>query len=138
MDEDTNGSRGVQVVRASQLSSATPQTQGMERAAAVAPETTGSRGLWVGRASTSGGTVGGWHHHGDCETAIYVVSGRARFRWGPGGRESAEVGPGDFLAVAPSAIHQEEALGTEPVVFVVARACDSITVVNVAGPAPEA
>jgi uncharacterized RmlC-like cupin family protein len=125
---------GVQVIRADQLSSATAQSAGMQRAAAVAPETTGSQGLWMGRATTPGGTVSAWHHHGDCETAIYVVSGRARFRWGPGGQESAEVGPGDFLAVAPNAIHQEEALGTEPVVLVVARACSSVTVVNVAGP----
>ncbi len=138
MDADTEGMRGVQVVRASQLSSATAQTPGMQREAAVAPETTGSRGLWMGRVSTPGGTVSDWHHHGDCETAIYVVAGRARFRWGPGGRESAEVGPGDFVAVAPRAIHQEEALGMEPVVFVAARACDNVTVVNVGGPAPEA
>lgn len=138
MDEDTGGMRGVQVVRAGQLSSATAQTQGMLREVAVAPETTGSRGIWMGIASTPGGTVNDWHHHGDCETAIYVLAGRARFRWGPGGRASAEVGPGDFLAVAPGAIHQEEALGKEPVVFVVARACSSITVVNVAGPAPVA
>src|SRR5438477_3726143 len=103
MDEIPAGIPGVQIIRADQLSSTTAQTPGMRREAAIAPETTGSRGLWVGRVSTPGGTVSGWHHHGDCETAIYVVAGRARFRWGPGGRESAEVGPGDFLAVAPGA-----------------------------------
>ena len=81
-------------------------------------------------------TISGWHHHGDCETAIYVVAGRARFRWGPGGRESAEVGPGDFLAVAPNAIHLEEALGDEDVVLVVARACSGVLAVNVDGPEP--
>ena len=40
----------------------------------------------------------------------------------------------DFLAVAPNAIHMEEALGNEDAVFVVARACSEITVVNVDGP----
>ncbi len=125
---------GVQVMRAHQLSPATVQTSGMQRLAAVAPETTGSKNLWVGLVTTPAGMASGWHHHGDCETAIYVVKGRARFSWGKGGQESAEVGPGDFLAVAPEAIHKEEALGDEEVVLVVARACSGVVVVNVEGP----
>ncbi len=107
---------------------------GMRRQAAVSPETTGSKNLWVGLVTTPAGMASAWHHHGDCETAIYVASGRARFSWGPGGHETAEVSPGDFLAVAPNAIHREEALGDEEVVFVVARACSGILVVNVEGP----
>jgi uncharacterized RmlC-like cupin family protein len=88
----------------------------------------------MGLVTTPAGMVSAWHHHGDCETGIYLVQGRARFRWGKGGAKSAEVGPGDFLAVAPNAIHMEEALGNEEAVFVVARACSEITVVNVDGP----
>jgi uncharacterized RmlC-like cupin family protein len=106
----------------------------MKREAGVAPETTGSRNLWMGLVTTPAGMVSGWHHHGDCETGIYMLQGRARFSWGQGGTENAEVGPGDFLAVAPSAIHMEEALGDEDAVFVVARACSGIIVVNVDGP----
>ena len=138
MDTHANGEPGVQVIRGDQLSPATAQTPGMTRVAAVAPETTGSRQLWVGLVTTPPGTVSAWHHHGDCETAIYVVSGQARFRWGPGGRGQAEVGPGDFLSVGPNAIHQEEALGDAPVVLVVARACSGVLVVNVDGPEPDA
>lgn len=129
-------STGVQVIRPDARSAATAQTPGMRREAAIAPETTGSSNLWVGLVTTPAGTVSGWHHHGDCETAIYVVQGRARFRWGPGGGEWAEVGPGDFLAVAPNAVHQEEALGPGELVLVVARACSGILVVNLAGPEP--
>jgi uncharacterized RmlC-like cupin family protein len=125
---------GVQVVRAGDLTATTAQTTGMRRQAAVTPETTGSQGLWVGRVTTPAGTASGWHHHGDCETAIYVAQGRARFSWGAGGAQSAEVGPGDFLAVAPGATHREEALGDEELVLIVARACSGIIVVNVAGP----
>ncbi len=126
---------GIQIIHPQQLSAATAQTSGMRREAAVAPETTGSKNLWVGLVTTPAGMSSGWHHHGDCETAIYVVSGCARFSWGEGGKESAEVGAGDFLSVAPEAIHKEEALGDEPVVLVVARACSGVTVVNVEGPA---
>lgn len=128
---------GVRVVHASERSTAAPQTRGMKREAGVAPETTGSRNLWMGLVTTPGGMVSGWHHHGDCETGIYLLQGRARFRWGKGGAESAEVGPGDFLAVAPSAIHMEEALGDEDAVFIVGRACSGVTVVNVQGPEQE-
>jgi uncharacterized RmlC-like cupin family protein len=46
---------------------------------------------------------------GECETSTYVLHGHARFSWGPGGAESVEVGPGAFLAVAPHAVHCEEA-----------------------------
>ena len=128
---------GVRVVRAHQRSDAAAQTRGMKREAGVAPETTGSESLWMGLVTTPAGMVSGWHHHGDCESGIYLVQGHARFRWGKGGTESADVGPGDFLAVAPNAIHMEEALGNEDVVFVVARACSGVLVVNVDGPEPE-
>ncbi len=125
---------GVQVVRPHERSRTTAQTTGMTREAGVAPDTTGSRNLWVGVTTTPPGTVSGWHHHGDCETAIYIVQGRARFSWGPDGGESAEVGPGDFLDVAPGAVHREECLGDEPVVMVVSRACNGVIVVNTDGP----
>src|SRR5689334_7706637 len=123
-------SEGIRVVRAGQRSLGTAQTSGMRREAGVSPETTGSENLWMGLATTTAGTASGWHHHGDCETGIYVLQGRARFSWGRGGEESAEVGPGDFLAVAPNAVHMEEALGTEDLVLVVARACSGVIVVN--------
>ena len=84
---------GVQVVRAGALTAATAQTTGMRRQAAVTPETTGSQGLWVGRVTTPAGTASGWHHHGDCETAIYVVQGRARFSWGAGGARARKWAP---------------------------------------------
>lgn len=88
----------------------------------------------MGLVTTPPGGVSGWHHHGSCVSGIYVVSGRARFSWGSGGCESAEVGPGDFLAVAAGAIHQEEALDDEP--LVVARGAAGTLVVNTAGPEP--
>jgi uncharacterized RmlC-like cupin family protein len=109
----------------------------MKREAGLAPETTGNQNLWMGLVTTPAGMVSSWHHHGDCETGIYILQGRARFRWGKGGTASADVTSGDFLAVAPGAIHMEEALGDEDVVFIVARACSGIIVMNVDGPEPE-
>ena len=127
----------VRVVRANERSNATPQTRGMTRVAGIAPETTGNQGLWMGLVTSPGGMVSAWHHHGDCETGIYLMQGRARFRWGKGGKESAEVGPGDFISVPPMMVHMEETLSEEDAVFVVARACNGVVVVNVEGPEAE-
>ncbi len=93
--------RAIQAIRAGRLSGAKAQTSGIRREAAIAPETTGNRDLWMGLATSPAGAVSGWHHHGDCETGLYVLQGRARLRWGKGGAESLEVGPGDFLGSLP-------------------------------------
>ena len=108
------------------------QTPGMVRLSGVTPETAGSRDLWSGHVTTPGGTVSGAHHHGDAESAIYMLSGRARFRWGPRLEHQRDVGPGDFIYVPPNVIHAEENLSeSEPVVFVVSRNAGTMTTVNV-------
>ncbi|OYX88677.1 MAG: mannose-6-phosphate isomerase, partial [Azorhizobium sp. 32-67-21] len=49
----------------------------------------------------------GAHHHGDLESIIYVLRGRARMRWGDALEFTAEAGPGDFIYVPPFVPHQE-------------------------------
>ena len=71
------------------------------------------------------------HHHGDCETAIYVLTGRARFTWGPTGVEqSAEAEPGDFVHIPAGEIHVEANVSTtEDLSVVVCRNCsDAVTI----------
>ena len=77
-------------------------TSGMIREQAVA-----SDGMWAGLVRTAPGMVSGWHHHGDYESAIYVLSGALRMEFGPGGRDVLDAGPGDFLYVARGVIHRE-------------------------------
>ena len=128
---------GIRIIRPTDRSVSTAQTTNMRRETAIAPvEGAAGPQLWMGLVTTPAGGVSGWHHHGDCESGIYIVSGRARFSWGPGGGESAEVGPGDFLSVPGGAIHQERALGDEPLVLIVARGAAGTLVVNVEGPEP--
>ena len=55
----------------------------------------------------------GVHHHGALESVIYVVSGRARMRWGERLEFTAEAGPGDFIYVPPYVPHQEINASTE-------------------------
>ena len=105
-------------------------TPGMHREEAVATETT-----WAGLARTDARMISGWHHHGEYESVIYVLSGRFRMESGPGGADVVEAGPGDFLFVPRGSIHREgnpaEVQGTA----VVVRSGRGEAVVNVEGPA---
>lgn len=105
-------------------------TPGMTREQAIAID-----GMWAGIAHTEPGAVSGWHHHGDHDSTIYVVSGRVRMESGNGGLEVIEAGPGDFLLVPRGAVHREANPGAEPSEIVVVRAGEGPAVFNVDGPA---
>ena len=112
---------GVRVVPADALDDRTPQTPGMHRAAAVGART-GATGLWAGTVAIEPDARTGAHSHGELESVIYVVSGRARMRWGDRLEFAAEAGPGGFIYVPPHVPHQEEnASATEPLHCVVTR-----------------
>ncbi|HEV8129824.1 MAG TPA: cupin domain-containing protein [Acidobacteriota bacterium] len=98
---------GVQVIPGSQLDLNTPQTPGMTRAAAITYARTGASKLWAGTVTIEPNAKTGAHHHGELESVIYVVSGRARMRWGEHLEFTAEAGPGDFIYVPPFVPHQE-------------------------------
>ena len=87
---------GVRVVHADELDVNTPQTPGMNRAAAITAARAGAEKLWAGTVSIHPDAKTGAHHHGPLESVIYVVSGQARMRWGERLEFMAEAGPGDF------------------------------------------
>lgn len=109
-----------------------PSTPGMDRFTAVASDR-----MWAGGARTEPGVVSAWHHHGDHESAIYVVSGALRMEFGPGGTETFDAGPGDFVFVTRGAIHREANPSDEPSDIVVVRTGTGKSVFNVEGPEPE-
>src|SRR6195952_4104583 len=98
---------GVKVIPGSQLDSNTPQTPGMERAAAINFARAGAQKLWAGTVKIHANAKTGAHHHGALESVIYVISGKARMRWGENLEYVAEAGPGDFIFVPPYVPHQE-------------------------------
>ena len=98
---------GVQVIPAGTLDTNTPQTPGMNRAAAIDFARAGARKLWAGTVHIHAGARTGAHHHGPLESVIYVVRGKARMRWGENLEFVAEAGPGDFIFVPPFVPHQE-------------------------------
>jgi uncharacterized RmlC-like cupin family protein len=105
------------------------QTSGMIREEAIATE-----GMWAGLARTEAGMVSGWHHHGDYESTIYVLSGALRMEFGPDGGEILDAGPGDFLYVARGAVHRESNPSEEESQIVVVRSGSGEPVFNVDEP----
>jgi len=124
-------SEGIRIVRAGELDTNTPQTAGMTRAAAITHARTGADKLWAGTVVVEPAARTGAHHHGEVETVLYIVKGRARFRWGDHLEFSEEAGPGDFIYVPPWVPHQEmNARPDEPVEAVVVRSGQEPVVVN--------
>ena len=68
------------------------------------------------------------HHHGEAETAAYVLSGRVRVYFGEDFKEVVEAGPGDFLFVPPYTPHIEANPFDEPHTAVLVRAPDNIVI----------
>src|SRR5256885_14655879 len=98
---------GVRVIRGDQLDLNTAQTPGMERAAAINLARVGAQKLWAGTVKIHANAKTGAHHHGPVESVIYVVSGKARMRWGDRLEFTAEAGPGGFIFVPPDVPPQE-------------------------------
>ncbi|MFN8496132.1 MAG: cupin domain-containing protein [Caldilineaceae bacterium] len=130
--------QGIRIVRGDQLDLNTPQTPGMNRAAAINHATAGANKLWAGTVTIHPNAKTGAHHHGELESVIYVVQGRARMRWGERLEFVAEAGPGDFIFVPPYVPHQEiNALPDQPLACVLVRSDQEPVVVNLDIPAVE-
>jgi len=129
---------GIRIVRGGELDANTPQTPGMSRAAAITYARTGAKSLWAGTVVVEPDAKTGAHHHGELETVLYIIKGRARFRWGEKLEFVDEAGPGDFIYVPPYVPHQEiNARNDEPVEAVVVRNGQEPIVVNLEIPSPE-
>ncbi|MEU4154914.1 cupin domain-containing protein [Actinoplanes sp. NPDC026670] len=116
------------------LSGHTAQTSGMRRVEAISGATVGSRNLWMGQTHVAASTNSGNHHHGESETAIYVVSGNPSFVFldEEKGEIRVDTKPGDYIYVPPWVPHREE--NPDPdneAVVVISRTTQEAIVVNV-------
>lgn len=111
------------------------QHPGMERSIAISAPAVGSRRLYSSIVSTAPGDRTRIHHHGECETSIYILSGIASYSWGPTGLEHEfEAAVGDFIYIPAGEVHVEaNASATEPLVVVVTRNCADSHVVYLDG-----
>jgi uncharacterized RmlC-like cupin family protein len=130
---------GVRVVASGALDANTAQTPGMQRASAIDFARAGAQRLWAGTVTILPDAKTGAHHHGEVESVIYVVRGRARMRWGEHLEFTAEAGAGDFIFVPPYVPHQEiNASAGEPLECVLVRSGQEPVVVNLEIAAVEA
>src|SRR5258706_7184870 len=91
------------------LSGDTAQTGGMRRLAAISGATVGSERLWMGQTHVAPATASANHHHGESETAIFVVRGNPVFVFLDDGVERRlETSPGDYVYVPPFGAHRQE------------------------------
>ena len=120
------------------LISDTAQSSGMRRLEAISGKTVGSRQLWMGQTHVSPSSRSADHHHGESETAIYVVAGNPVFVFLEDGHERRlEAGPGDYIFVPPFVPHREENPSPkDEAVVVIARTTQEAIVVNLDSLAP--
>jgi uncharacterized RmlC-like cupin family protein len=112
-------------IRPDERATSTGQNTDMERSIAISAERVGSVGLYSSVVTTAPGARTRIHHHGGCETSIWIASGRARYTFGPTGiEETFDAEAGDFVYIAAGEVHVEEnASASEPLVVVISRNC---------------
>jgi len=96
--------------------------QGLSYFAGISAETVGSSGICMHLLSMPPGARAKAHLHEAHETAIYVLSGEARTRYGEGLREEVTVKAGEFFYIPAGVPHlPANESETEPCVAVIAR-----------------
>ena len=107
MGKNLNG-KVPKVISGTLPASQTAQTPGMVRKHAIHKESTGASKIWFGTVTCAPNYKGPPHHHGEAETAAYVVSGYVRVYYGEDFKDYVEAGPGDYLFVPANTWHIEE------------------------------
>jgi uncharacterized RmlC-like cupin family protein len=123
--------QSIRVVRPGQFDSATAQTLGSLRLAAVHPGAGIDSPMWGGVFCVEPAARTAIHHHGEQHTIAYVLSGSSYVRWGKQGEFDATLHAGDFLYVPAWLPHQEINPSSDlPFQWVVVRSTSEPIVLN--------
>ena len=88
----------------------------------VSRQSSGAENIYMGVFSVPPGARSRPHYHANCESAVYMLSGRLEVRWGDSLEETVEIGPRDMVYVPPRETHILRNLSdSEPAEYVVAR-----------------
>ena len=96
--------------------------RGVVGGAEISQVTAGAANIYMGVFRVPPGTRSRAHYHDNCESALYMLSGGIRIKWGDHLEKELEIEPGDMLYVPPRITHiVENVSDTEPAEYVVAR-----------------
>jgi len=88
----------------------------------VSQATTGASNIYMGVFRVPAGAQSMPHYHADCESAVYMLSGRLNVRWGEGLEHAFSLEPGDMVYVPPRETHLlENPSEVDAAEYVVAR-----------------
>jgi uncharacterized RmlC-like cupin family protein len=88
----------------------------------ISQATAGATNIYMGVFRVPAGARSRPHYHANCESAVYMLSGRLEVRWGDHLEETVRIEPGDMVYVPPRETHILLNLSdTEPAEYVVAR-----------------
>jgi uncharacterized RmlC-like cupin family protein len=95
--------------------------QGLAYGAGISAESAGSRAICLHRLTMPPGARARAHLPENHESAIYVISGRAEFWWGPSLEHHEVVEAGEFVHIPAGVPHLPANAGDVPVEAVIAR-----------------
>lgn len=108
----------------------------MERDIGVSRDISGSQNIYSAIVITQPGGKTDVHHHAECETAIYILKGRALYRSGAELEQITTAGAGDFVYIPAHMVHTEENLSeSEELHVLVTRNCPGPKTIVVPHPA---
>ena len=88
----------------------------------------------MGWVQTEAGLAGGWHHHGDRDSYVYVLRGSVTIEYGAGGQGRVRAVAGDLIFNPPRVVHREITGADEAAELFVVRIGPGPLNVNVEGP----
>src|SRR5215208_6809762 len=110
----------MKVVRPQDRSREVPR--GVLGGSEVSQATAGAHNIYMGVFRVPAGARSRPHYHENCESAVYMLSGRLEVRWGDHREQTVTIGPGDMVYVPPRETHILQNLSdTEAAEYVVAR-----------------
>jgi uncharacterized RmlC-like cupin family protein len=96
--------------------------RGVLGGAEISQTTAGAHNIYMGVFRVPAGAQSRPHYHERCESAVYMLGGHLRVRWGDHLENELELEPGDLVYVPPRETHVlENQSDSEAAEYVVAR-----------------
>lgn len=96
--------------------------RGVVGGAEISQATAGAQNIYMGVFRVPPGSQSRPHYHESCESAVYMLSGGLRVKWGDRLERELTLEPGDLVYVPPRETHLlENVSASEPAEYVVAR-----------------